>query len=46
LNTSPPANVKEVRQLLGLTGYFRKFLKDYSHTVKPVSDLLNKRSPF
>jgi len=31
---------------LGLTNYFRKFIKDYAATAKPLSSLLKKSSEF
>ena len=37
-----PSNVKEVRQFLGLAGYFRKFVKDFARKVSPLTDLLRK----
>ncbi|GFX95818.1 retrovirus-related Pol polyprotein from transposon 297 [Trichonephila clavipes] len=38
--------IKDVRQFLGLTGYFRKFLPSYSTIAKSLSDLLHKDSLF
>ncbi|GFX00124.1 retrovirus-related Pol polyprotein from transposon 297 [Trichonephila clavipes] len=39
-------NIKDVHRILGLTGYFRKFLPSYSSIAKPLSDLLRKDSLF
>lgn len=35
-----PRNVKQIQSFLGLSGYFRKFIKNYSTIAKPLSDLL------
>ncbi|GFX23384.1 transposon Tf2-11 polyprotein [Trichonephila clavipes] len=41
-----PTTVKQVQSLLGLTGYFRKFIPAYSQIAKPLSDLTRKDNPF
>ncbi|GBM30606.1 Retrovirus-related Pol polyprotein from transposon 17.6 [Araneus ventricosus] len=39
-----PTTVKQVQSFLGLTGYFRKNIKDYSKIAKPLSDLTRKEN--
>ncbi|KAL0463175.1 UNVERIFIED_CONTAM: Transposon Tf2-12 polyprotein [Sesamum latifolium] len=42
----PPKNVSEVRSFLGLAGYYRRFVKDFSVVSKPLTNLLKKNTPF
>jgi hypothetical protein len=37
-----PQNVHQVRQFLGLTGYFQKCIEKYAITAKPMTILLHK----
>ena len=37
---APPANYTEVRCFLGMTGFFRRFIKNYARIAKPLNDIL------
>lgn len=41
-----PSNVKQVQSFLGLTGFFRKFIYNYSVIARPLSDLTRKNVKF
>ena len=37
---APPANYTEVRRFLRMTGFFRRFIKNYARIAKPLNDIL------
>jgi hypothetical protein len=42
----PPVNVKRIRSFLGHTGFYRRFINDFSHIARPLTNLLAKDVPF
>ena len=42
VNWKPPRNVTEVRSFLGLAGYYRRFVRDFSIIASPMTKLLRK----
>ncbi|KAL2250218.1 UNVERIFIED_CONTAM: Retrovirus-related Pol polyprotein from transposon [Sesamum indicum] len=46
LEWEPPKNVSKIRSFLGLVGYYRRFVKDFSIIAKPLTNLLKKNAPF
>ncbi|XP_050462030.1 uncharacterized protein LOC126857007 [Cataglyphis hispanica] len=41
-----PKNEKNIKQFLGLAGYYRRFIPQFSKTAKPLTDLLKKNNTF
>lgn len=41
-----PKNVTDVRSFLGLAGYYRRFVKDFSRIARPMTTLMKKQSKF
>jgi hypothetical protein len=46
LNWKPPTTVHEVRSFLGMVGYYRRFIPDFSRVAKPITTLLKNQTKF
>jgi hypothetical protein len=46
LDLQPPTLVRQLRETLGHTGYYRKFIKGYTHITTPMEKLLKKETKF
>ena len=46
VNWKRPSNVTEIRNFLGLAGYYRRFVKDFSKIAGPLSSLTRKNEKF
>jgi ribonuclease HI len=42
----PPVKASEIPSFLGLAGYYRRFIKDFSKIAKPMTRLLEKNKDF
>ena len=45
-NFPEPQNKREVMQFIGMAGFFRKFCKNFSDVVAPMTDLLSNKVKF
>jgi len=45
-NFPVPRNLRNVRQFLGLAGYYRRFIPNFSGIAKPLSELMKKDKKF
>jgi hypothetical protein len=43
---SPPVNIRGIRSFLGHANFYRRFIKDFSHIARPLTNLLAKDVPF
>jgi hypothetical protein len=42
LDYKPPTSVTQVRSFLGLTGYYQRFISNFSKIAKPITEQLKK----
>ena len=45
-NWEAPMSVGEIRSFLGLAGYYRRFIENFSKIAKPMTELLKKDNKF
>lgn len=46
LDIPTPKTVKEVRRLIGISSWYRRFVQGYSSLISPLTQLLRKNKPF
>jgi hypothetical protein len=46
MNWKPPITVRQIRSFLGLAGYYRRFIPEFSQIAKPMTKLLKKGAKF
>jgi len=46
INYPVPDSIKKIKSFLGLIGYYRKFINDFSKIAKPLTNLLKQNQPF
>jgi hypothetical protein len=46
MDWQPPTSVHQIRNFLGLAGYYRRFIPDFSKIAKPMTELLKKGVKF
>lgn len=43
---SPPKTVKQIRRFLGMTGWYQRYIHNYSSLAAPITDMLKKSDKF
>jgi hypothetical protein len=46
MDWKPPTSVHQICSFLGLAGYYRRFISDFSKIAKPMTELLKKEIKF
>jgi hypothetical protein len=46
MDWKPPTSVHQIRSFLGLVGYYRRFIPNFSRIAKPMTELLKKGVKF
>ena len=46
LEYDPPTTVKQLRGFLGLTSYYRKFIRDFAKVAQPLTEMTGSKVPF
>jgi hypothetical protein len=46
MDWKPPTSIRQIRSFLGLAGYYRRFIPDFSKIAKPMTELLKKEVKF
>ena len=46
MDWKPPSSVHQIRSFLGLAGYYRRFIPDFSRIAKPMTELLKNGVKF
>jgi hypothetical protein len=46
MDWKPPKSVHQIRSFLGLAGYYRRFIPNFSRITKPMTELLKKGVKF
>lgn len=45
-NLPTPRNIKDIQRLIGLAGWYRKFIKDFAGVTAPITELLKREKKF